>query len=186
MYEIFTREELAGEKLKRGIHELAKGCLEGLVPIETKEHKIKVVPRQVRPLDGFVVFLRKGDEMDKLILFLFCFVFCFIGRLTLYLFFKLRKKKKANNKTGIAVEMKYLMTKFKLSEKRMDKKSLAAVISFLDALIISTTLIIVISMTENMVLEMFLGLAIVIALIYVTYEILGRILVRKGFDKDEL
>ena len=98
---------------------------------------------------------------------------------------RLRKKKK-KNKTGIAVEMRYLMTKFKLSEKKVDRKSLAAIISFIDAVIISTTLIIVVSVTENMVLEMLLGLIIVIVLIYVSYEILGRILIRKGFDKDEL
>lgn len=123
--------------------------------------------------------------MDKLILFLFCFVFCFVGRLTLYLISKLSKKKK-KNRTGIAVEIRYLVTKFKLNEKRMDGKALAAIISFLDAVIISGTLIIVVTTTENMVLEMLLGLIIVISLIYVSYEILGRILIKKGFDKDGL
>ncbi len=78
------------------------------------------------------------------------------------------------------------MTKFKLNEKKVDRKSLAAIISFLDAIIISATLIIVISATDNMALEMILGLIIVIALIYATYEVLGRILIRKGFDKDGL
>lgn len=82
--------------------------------------------------------------------------------------------------------MRYLMTKFKLSEKKVDRKSLAAIISFLDAIIISATLIIVISATDNMALEMILGLIIVIALIYAAYEVLGRILIRKGFDKDGL
>lgn len=78
------------------------------------------------------------------------------------------------------------MTKFKLNEKKVDRKSLATIISFLDAIIISATLIIVISATDNMALEMILGLIIVIALIYATYEVLGRILIRKGFDKDGL
>lgn len=99
---------------------------------------------------------------------------------------KMRKKKEKQNKNGIAVEMKYLKNKFSLDEKKIDRRSLAAVISLLDSLIISSTLIIVISLTDNMILEMLLGLVIVIFLIYVSYEILGRILKKKGFEKNEL
>lgn len=125
--------------------------------------------------------------MDKLILFIFCFIFCFIGRLTIYLISKLsRKKSKINeSKNGIAVEMKYLINKFKLVESKIDKKSFAAIISFLDAIIISGSLIIVIVITDNTVFEMILGLIVVTILIYVIYEILGKILIKKGFDKYE-
>lgn len=120
--------------------------------------------------------------MEKLILFAFSLVFVFLGRLILYLISKRKKKKKGND--GISIEIKYLCTKFKLDRSRIDKKSFAALISFLDALIISTTLIIVISITENFVLELLLGMFILLALIFVVYEIVGRILVKKGFDKN--
>lgn len=115
---------------------------------------------------------------------MFTFLFTFIGRLTFYLLSKLRKKKK--RKSGLDVELKYLITKFKLSKSRVDRKSFAAIISFIDALIISSTLIISITITDNMVLELAIGLLIVIILIYILYEILGKILILKGFDKDEL
>lgn len=122
--------------------------------------------------------------MENMILFMFTFLFTFIGRLTFYLLSKLRKKKK--RKSGLDVELKYLITKFKLSKSRVDRKSFAAIISFIDALIISSTLIISITITDNMVLELAIGLLIVIILIYILYEILGKILILKGFDKDEL
>lgn len=81
--------------------------------------------------------------------------------------------------------MKYLINKFKLVESKIDKKSFAAIISFLDAIIISGSLIIVIVITDNTVFEMILGLIVVTILIYVIYEILGKILIKKGFDKYE-
>lgn len=123
--------------------------------------------------------------MEKFVLFIFTFLFTFIGRLTFYLISKL-KKKKSKEKNGISTELRYLITKFKLQDNLADKKSLAAIISFLDALIISLTLIIVITITDNIFLELILGLFIVIIFIYILYEILGKILVKKGFGKDEL
>ncbi len=122
--------------------------------------------------------------MEKFVLFLFTFLFTFIGRLTLYLMGKMGKKHK--EKSGISVEIKYLISKFNLKKSKLDKKRYAAIISFLDAIIISATLIIVITITDNFFLEMILGLFIVIMFIYILYEILGRILIWKGFDKDEL
>ncbi|HBA37510.1 MAG TPA: hypothetical protein DCY94_02175 [Firmicutes bacterium] len=123
--------------------------------------------------------------MEKLALFLFAFTFCFIGRLTLYLISKMprRKKKKKETKNGIAIEIKYLSNKFDLPLKRIDTKAIASIISMLDALIIAGTLYLVVNITDSITLELCLGLIIVIALIYLTYEILGRILIWKGMKK---
>ncbi len=124
--------------------------------------------------------------MEELILFTFAFLFCFIGRFSLYLFSKRKKKKKNKNKNGIAVEMKYLSNKFNLDAKRIDNKAFAALLSFLDSLIIAGTLSLVVWITDNLILELLLGLTVLIALIYLVNEIVGRILVKRGYGKDEL
>jgi len=124
--------------------------------------------------------------MENLILFVVTFILCFLGRLTRYLLSKRKKSKKKKNSNGIAVEMKYLMMKFGLKEKKIDKKSVALIISLLDGLIIATTLIIVVVITENIILQMIIGLIVVIGLIYITYEVFGRILKKRGYDKDGL
>ncbi len=129
--------------------------------------------------------------MNELVFFLFSFLFCFIGRLLLYLTSKLntKKSKKKNLKvknSGISMEIRFLSTKFKLSEKRLDKKIFATLFSFLDALIISGTLLVVTRITKNMVLQMVLAFIFLLIFIYLVYGIIGNILILKGYDKDEL
>jgi hypothetical protein len=126
--------------------------------------------------------------MELLFLFIFTFAFAFLGRLILYMVSKMNKKgkKKKKRNDGIAIEIKYLCTKFKLDEKKLDNKVFASIMSFIDALIISGTLTLVVMITDNLIFELFLGLIIVIVLIYVINEILGRILKRKGFEKNGL
>lgn len=128
--------------------------------------------------------------MEELALFLFAFVFSFLGRLTLYLVSKLPKKKKnkkgKKEQNGIAIEIKYLSMKFKIPYKRIDKKWFGTLISFIDALIISGTLSLSVLITDSITLELLIGLVLVMAFIYLSYEILGKILVMKGFDRDEL
>lgn len=126
--------------------------------------------------------------MEQLILFIFTFLLTFIGRIALYLLSKRNKKKgkKKKDKSGLAVEMKYLSMKFKLDNDLVDKRSIATLISCMDALIIASTFAIVITITDNMVLELILGLALIFGLIYGLYEILGRILLKKGYGKNGL
>lgn len=115
--------------------------------------------------------------METLILALIVFVLCFIVRLMIYVIGKKRKKKRG----GIATDMLYLINKFKLDKKKIDRVGIAAIISILDALIISGTLSLVTIITDNITLELILGLVFVIVLIFIVYEIFGKILVKKGY-----
>ncbi len=124
--------------------------------------------------------------MDNVILFLVAFVFSFGGRFILYLLSKRKSGKKKKQKIGIAVELKYLIVKFDLDGERIDNKGFASLVSLLDALIISTTVVAVVLVTDNITLELFIGLILVVLLITVIYEILGRILVKKGYGKNGL
>ena len=118
--------------------------------------------------------------MDNLILSAIVFVLCFIVRLLIYVLGK-KKKGKKKRRDGIAVDMQYLINRFKLDKKKVDKISIAAVISILDAIIIAGTLVATISITDNIALELIIGLIVVMALIIIIYEIFGRILVKKGY-----
>lgn len=159
--------------------------VKGLVSIKTIEKKLRWYHEQF-VLWKICSFYFEGDLMENVVLFIFSFVFIFLGRLTIYMISRLRKKKMKKDHSGISVELKYLITKFNISKEKIDKTSFAALISFLDAIIISMTLIITTIITDNMVLEFVLGLILVIGFIYVVYEILGKILIKKGFSKDEL
>jgi hypothetical protein len=138
-----------------------------------------VVPRQVRPLGWICRFFKERMLMNNLILGCITFAVVFLFRLLFYFI----GNKKSKNKGGIWKEMQYLIVKFKLDEKKVNKKSIAAIISILDAFIISLTLCLVIIITDNVPLELILGLVFVIVLIYLVYEIFGRILVRKGYGR---
>lgn len=96
---------------------------------------------------------------------------------------KKNRKKKKTDSSGIAVEIKYLSQKFDIPHDKLDTKGFASVISLLDALIISGTLYLVVRVTDSITLELILGLVLVTAFIYLTYEILGRILIWKGMKK---
>ena len=117
--------------------------------------------------------------MEFVIIGLIVFVIIFLARLFIYM--RSHKKKKKN--TGIIMEMKYLITKFNLDDKKVDTKGTAALISLLDRLIITGTFIAVLLITDNIYIEMILGLALVVILIYVVYEIFGRILKKRGYEK---
>lgn len=120
--------------------------------------------------------------MEYLISFLVTFFVVFIGRFAFYLFSK-RKKKKSKKQNSISVEISYLIKKFNLNKKKIDKKFFALIFSAIDALIIGLTLLVVILITDKMVLQILLAFVVVIVLILAVYEIFGRILLWKGYDK---
>lgn len=95
----------------------------------------------------------------------------------------LYKTTKKNKKHGTATEIQYLVTKFNLDKKKMETDAIAAIVSLQDALIITISLEIAILITDNVLLEMLIGLVVVIALIIGSNEIVGRILIKKGYEK---
>lgn len=126
--------------------------------------------------------------MEQLILFLLAFSFSFVGRISLYIFSERRVKKKKSklNHSGLAIEIKYLVKKFGLDKNRIDNKKIVYLISVLDALIIAITFVVITVITDNLLLELFLGIILVTVLIYCLYEIVGRILNQKGNGKNGL
>jgi len=116
--------------------------------------------------------------MVELIMGLIIFVICFLIRYILFIWKNKKKKKKTKVKKNI-IEINYLVTRFKLEEKVLNKKGIFAIISLLDAFIVSVTFTIVVLITDILILQMLLGLIIAMVLIFVTFEFYGKCLIKR-------
>lgn len=109
-----------------------------------------------------------------------------------YLLYKKSKKaskkptKKRKKDNSLAVELKYLCLKFKLDKERIDTKAINRIASVLDGLIISLSFTLANLFTRNMIFSFLIGFVAIFVLIYGFYEILGIILVKKGYEKNGL
>lgn len=127
--------------------------------------------------------------MEHIVYFILAFLLAYLGRYALYKKSKKtsKKVKKAKKqKDNMAIEMKYLVHKFELDPAKLDTKKIAQLISSIDAFIIAVTFTFVLLVTEDMILIFILGVLFIFVLIYGLYEILGRILLKKGYGKNGL
>lgn len=118
--------------------------------------------------------------MENLVMSLIVFGVCFVARLLLYI---VTKNKKFKKNFGLAMEEQYLINRFKLDKNKLNKLSIASIISLMDAFIISLTLFIAVTITSNVMLEMLIGLVIVVCSILLFNEIFGRILLKRGYGR---
>lgn len=120
--------------------------------------------------------------MEELILATAIFALIFIVELGMYFIKKKRHKKKNLSEVSFSGQQ-YLINRFDLKKEKINTSSIAALTSFIDALIIAGTVYLVIIITDNVALEMLLGLVVIVVLILTAYGIVGRILKKRGFDK---
>lgn len=123
--------------------------------------------------------------MEHIIYFLISFVITYFGRS--YLFKRnnkvsKRSNKKEKKKDNMSIEIKYLSSKFSLDRDSLNTEKMNYLISAVDALIIATAFTFV-SFIDDMVVTFTVGIITVFVLIYVSYEILGKILKKKGIEK---
>lgn len=123
--------------------------------------------------------------MEHVIYFLISFVITYFGRL--YLFKRnnkvsKRSNKKEKKKDNMSIEIKYLSSKFSLDRDSLNTEKMNYLISAVDASIIATAFTLV-SFIDDMVVTFIVGIITVFVLIYVSYEILGKILKKKGIEK---
>ena len=127
-------------------------------------------------------------QVEHIFYFILAFLISFISRYWLYKRSKKpsKKGKNKNNSNNLAIEMKYLMSKFDLDKEKLNTLKIAKYISLLDGIIIALAATLVLIVTEDMVLIFTIGVVLIFLLIYVLYEILGRILIKKGYRKNGL
>lgn len=98
---------------------------------------------------------------------------------------KKQKSKKKNKKLEEFVGLSYLIPKFKLDINKMDLNYVFFMVSLIDAFIISFVFVVITIIPRDMGFSMLLGFVLLFGLIYALYEILGRVLVKKGWSKNE-
>ena len=96
---------------------------------------------------------------------------------------KLTGKNKSKKKNNELTELSYLVLKFKLNKDKLPLNILLVVISFINAFIISLVAIVVMLININIIIQLIIGFVLLIALIYSIYELLGRYLLKKGYDQ---
>ena len=127
---------------------------------------------------------------ETLIWGLFVFIVVFLINFLLifkrgYENIKKQKSKKKNKKLEEFVGLSYLIPKFKLDINKMDLNYVFFMVSLIDAFIISFVFVVITIIPWDMGFSMLLGFVLLFGLIYALYEILGRVLVKKGWSKNE-
>ena len=101
-------------------------------------------------------------------------------------FFIMRKKLKGKKKKKEDImEINYLVMKFKLDKSKILYKPVAMWCALINAFIISFVSTVISNIKLHMAWQLLIGFVLLFGLIYSTYEIYGRHLVRKGWKKKD-
>lgn len=119
-----------------------------------------------------------------LCLFIIVFVVNYIMLISGYKHTLKKTKKKKKKEIKDLLGMSYLMTKFKLDANKMNLKFVFVWLSIIDALIIACVFVIVYIIPWDIAFRMLLAFVLLFGLIYALYDLLGRYLVKKGWQKD--
>ena len=117
------------------------------------------------------------DILVGIYVYIFIFIVIFLVTFIMDL---LKIKKKKIKKIG---EVQYLVNKFKLDINKINYKRTCLIISLINAFIIATVTLIIFVIDTAMTLQLLVGFVLLFSLIYVMYEIYGRILIKKGYQK---
>lgn len=119
---------------------------------------------------------------EKIIINVIYFVVSYLIIFLLYSLVINRKKKSYKDATK-QMDILYLVNKFKLNTKKTKYNTLKWITNIINPLIISITFIIVANI-KSFILGIMIGFLVMMMLIYSIYEIIGRILKKKEFDKN--
>lgn len=117
--------------------------------------------------------------IEELILFILTFLLVFI----IYELFIVRKAKKDKRKKK-PVEVNYLIARYNIDLQKTNYKRLLNIISIISALDISLVVTIV-SIIKSFYLQLLIGFVLIMLLIIISYEILGKIYQKKGCCKND-
>ncbi len=112
-------------------------------------------------------------------------IYFLVSYLIIFLLYSLviNRKKKSYKDATKQMDILYLVNKFKLNTKKTRYNTLKWITNIINPLIISITFIIVTNI-KSFILGIMIGFLVMMMLIYSIYEIIGRILKKKEFDKN--
>lgn len=100
----------------------------------------------------------------------------------LYYFLFIRKKAKYN-KNKLPVEYYYIVSLYSLKDEDINYKGFMYISLFVNTFIIVTTYMIVFRLLDNWIWRFICGLVIIILLIIICYDIIGRYYQRKKLER---
>ena len=106
--------------------------------------------------------------MKELLLYLFIFIFVY-----LFYFIFVYKRENVFKKFKSGKEISYLKYKYKVKVNNSNIKKLAHIIFLSNSFILSST-VTVVSLIDNMVLEIIVGMVVLLVLILLIYHIIGK------------
>ena len=125
----------------------------------------------------------EGLYTENYLWHLLAFLLCFLGLFVLiywaYVGFLKSKKKKE------IIELVYLQNKFHLDSKKLNARKQILWISMIDAFIMSFVWTFINIIPVGVGWQLLIAFALIFALIYAIYELYGRYLVKKGYQKKE-
>lgn len=113
-------------------------------------------------------------------------IYFIITFLIVYLisYFLLVWKKDEYDPNKVPVEVDYMLKKYKLDIKKINYKQMLNVISIVGSLDMALASIIIFQL-ENIIVQLVVGFLILIPLILISFRILGKYYVKKGYVKNE-
>ena len=124
--------------------------------------------------------------MSKILLnLIFFFVLALIIFLGDYLFVFKRKLKSKKVKNDEIMEISYLIYKFKLDKNKVLYKPMCLYCALINGFIISGVVTVICLFDIGYIWRLLIGFVMLLGLIYSIYEIYGRILIKKGWQKKD-
>ena len=121
--------------------------------------------------------------MENYLWHIFTFLLCFLIIFVLIYFIYLRQIKRKKKRE--IIELVYLQNKFHLDRKKLNARKQILWISMMDAFIMSFVWTFMNFIPVDFGWQLMIAFVLVFALIYSMYEIYGRHLVKKGYQKKE-
>lgn len=116
---------------------------------------------------------------DILFEFIIAYVIVFILYWCLFV-----RKKTVYNKNMVPVEFYYLVSLYKLNQKKINYKAFIYITAFINSFIIVFTYIIISRLLNKWIWQLIIGIVIIVLMIIICYGILGRIYQKKGMKKN--
>ena len=119
------------------------------------------------------------NVINILLEFIIAYVIVFILYWLLFV-----RKKTTYNKNMVPVEFYYLVSLYKLNQKKINYKVFVYLTAFINSFIIVFTYIIISRLLNKWIWQLLIGIVIIVLMIIICYGILGRIYQKKGMKKN--
>ena len=119
-------------------------------------------------------------KLEDLYWFLGTFLLVYI----IYLFLYVIGKNKKYNKDKVPIELIYLIRRYRLDIEKISYKKIMNQIGIISAFDIAFTATLLFRYVKNIYLSILVGAVMIVPLIIITFNLLGKIYVKKGKIKD--